>query len=1263
MRLARAAVLSIICCWVGIAPPPAAQSLGSLIVAVSSPEPGSTVTGSITVSASVTIVGSLTVAGVQFKLDGTNLGAEDRSAPYTVSWNTTTTSNGSHTLTAVARDLLGLQWTSNPVTVTVSNDITPPTVSITSPSPGSTVSGTISMTASASDNVGVVGVQFRLDGANFGTEDTSAPYSVSWDTTTASNGSHTLTARARDAAGNATTSSAVTVTVSNDTSPPIVTITSPASGSTVSGTVTVTASASDNVGVAGVQFTLDGANLGAEDTSAPYAVSWNTSTASNGSHTLTARARDAAGNATTSSAVTVTVSNDTTAPTVTITSPASGSTVSGTITVTASASDNIGVAGVQFTLDGANLGAEDTSAPYAVSWDTSTASNGSHTLTARARDAAGNVTTSSAVTVTVSNDTTPPAVTITSPASGSTVSGTITVTASASDNIGVAGVQFTLDGVSLGAEDTSAPYAVSWDTSTASDGSHTLTARARDAAGNATTSDPVTVTVSNGPPPDTTPPTVSITSPSVGSAVCGTISVTASASDNVGVAGVQFRLDSADLGAEDISAPFAVSWNSTSASNGSHTLTAQARDAAGNIGSSSAVPITVSNDGSDCTAPTVTIDSPRSGSTVAGTITVSASASDDVGVMGVEFRINGASGVEDTTAPYAISWNTTSASNGSHTLTAIARDAAGNRTTSAPVTVTVSNDPTPPECASPLDAFPGSTLFNNTVRAQMWVIDDTWWSAFSDAATGIYFYKLVGSSFVKGDFIDPSFAAGKPDTLWNGSELFVLVQQSGSLAKLYKYSYSATSQSFALISGFPIDLPLAGLAAAVPLHQDSTGKVWATYTSGSNVYVIWSTSADHRTWDTTGVILAPDISALTTEVAAITHFGGDKIGVVWGNQNMAEYAFRFHRDGDAETNWSAKEIVDCCSPDGSVADDHLSLRAAPDGRLFLVAKDSIDSGNLHLFVRGVDGSWGQKTAIDSDPLTQPTRPTLALHVDNDHAYVLYRNSTDGQTYLSRSAMSSPGFGLRCVFLTHGTSVTSTKQNVNSSTGLVAAHSDTGQIFAARIELAATASSAMAASGGERTAAPTGPAPTMNSDDRRGQLRKEAGSVVGATAAGAWPPDGTPVPGFERIQAGGLSTSEAPVNDSQWWWLRGQGINTIVNLDAVMYDFAQYGFESFLWMPVGAGGTPSEEEVRSFLNFIRSCDNEPAHISGGAPDRRAMLVALLRYAIDAWSIEDALAEGQRLNGGAALSSEQIAWLQGWSAGHLPGSERRGSCSAQ
>jgi hypothetical protein len=99
-------------------------------------------------------------------------------------------------------------------------DKTPPTVSITSPAANATVSGTISVSANASDNVGVAGVQFQIDGANLGAEVTSSSYNVSWDTTTSANGSHVLTARARDAAGNTATSVGVTVNISNSTTPP-----------------------------------------------------------------------------------------------------------------------------------------------------------------------------------------------------------------------------------------------------------------------------------------------------------------------------------------------------------------------------------------------------------------------------------------------------------------------------------------------------------------------------------------------------------------------------------------------------------------------------------------------------------------------------------------------------------------------------------------------------------------------------------------------------------------------------------------------------------------------------------------------------------------------------------------------------------------------------------------------------------------------------------------------------------------------------------
>jgi hypothetical protein len=109
-------------------------------------------------------------------------------------------------------------WVDAVFDTVAARDSTPPTTSLTAPAANSTVSGTIALSATASDNVGVAGVQFSIDGVALGAQDTTSPYAASWDTTTVANGSHSVMAVARDTSGN-TASAAVTVTVSNATGP------------------------------------------------------------------------------------------------------------------------------------------------------------------------------------------------------------------------------------------------------------------------------------------------------------------------------------------------------------------------------------------------------------------------------------------------------------------------------------------------------------------------------------------------------------------------------------------------------------------------------------------------------------------------------------------------------------------------------------------------------------------------------------------------------------------------------------------------------------------------------------------------------------------------------------------------------------------------------------------------------------------------------------------------------------------------------------
>ncbi|WNM64052.1 Ig-like domain-containing protein [Candidatus Nitrospira neomarina] len=734
---------------------------------------------------------------------------------------------------ATAFDTAGNESTpSTEATITIPTstppaDSTAPTVTLTAPS-GGTVSGTVTVSASASDNVGVTGVQFRLQGANLGAEDTTNPYSTSWNTTTVPNGAYTLTAIARDAAGNTKTAAPVTVTVSNTSTPP------PSSGLTIS-----------NLTVASEQPYVVGTSLQAGGTvyiDRNYTFTTVPTNVQGAAYIQTANADKGATNAsflsfTVNQPVSVSVAHDVRL----IQKPSWLST---------------------FTDTGANLVTSDTTHRLFVrSFPAGTITLGGN---------AGSAYSMYSVLVKSEGgsiaDTTPPTVTVTAP-SGGTVSGTVTVSASASDNVGVAGVQFRLQGANLGTEDTTSPYSTSWNTTTVPNGSYTLTAIARDAAGNSKTAAAVTVTVSNTPA-DTTAPTVTLTAPSAGT-VSGTVTVSASASDNVGVAGVQFRLQGANLGTEDTTNPYSTSWNTTTVPNGSYTLTAIARDAAGNSKTAAAVTVTVSNTPADTTAPTVTLTAPSAG-TVSGTVTVSASASDNVGVAGVQFRLQGANlGTEDTTNPYSTSWNTTTVPNGSYTLTAIARDAAGNTKTATAVTVTVSNTSTPPSPQNHDLNGDGKAdlVWRNTKTGHVagWLLNGT-----SVADSGFLGqlpteWDLKGVGDLNGD--------GKADVVWHHSTSGAVAVWLMDGVNIASTGYPGTASTAWDIHGVG-DLNGDGKADLIWRHANGSTAVW----------LMNGTAPPSSTGSLGGVGLA-------WEIAGVGDLNGDgKADLVWRHSKSDKMA-------------------------------------------------------------------------------------------------------------------------------------------------------------------------------------------------------------------------------------------------------------------------------------------------------------------------------------------------------------------------------------
>ncbi len=280
------------------------------------------------------------------------------------------------------------------------------------------------------------------------------------------------------------------------------------------------------------------------------------------------------------------------------------------------------------------------------------------------------------------DDNTPPTATITSPALG-TVAGMVAFNVSASDDVAVQKVRFWVDAVYLG-YDASAPYSKTWDATSFMNGKHTLKATVLDLANNETTKT-VAVTLIN---PDTTPPAVTITAPADDATISGpSVVINADASDTQGIQKVQFWIDSTYLG-YDSTAPYSLSVNSTLFANGAHVIRARVLDYGNNTSDDTA---SISVDNLDAVPPTVSFTSPGNDDVVLGSISIDASAADDVAVQKVQFWVDGTYLGYDATASYSKVWDSTTVTNGTHTLKIRALDTANNSSGYVTITVVVNN--------------------------------------------------------------------------------------------------------------------------------------------------------------------------------------------------------------------------------------------------------------------------------------------------------------------------------------------------------------------------------------------------------------------------------------------------------------------------------------------------------------------------------------------------------------------------------------------
>ncbi len=681
------------------------------VISLTAPANNSTVSGSaVTLSANAT--DNTAIAGVQFKLDGANLGVEDKTAPYSIVWNSTSVANGSHTLTAVARDDAGNQTTASAVTLLVSNG--------SSGSTNGTPTGTVWVDDSlpAGAIPAVDGDLWNWVGSN------PAPYS-------GAKGHQSIAASGLHQHYFDWASSPLEVGVGevlyayvyvDPANPPSQIMLQWNDGSW------------EHRAYWGANRILYGADGGAGRKyigPVPNAGQWIRLEVPAKDVGLEGRSIrgmafslfdgrvtwDAAGKSGPGTGGGSTQPPDSTPPTIAISAPANNASVSGaSVQISASASDNVGVVGVQFKLNGQNLQAEDVTAPFGLTWNSTTISNGAYTLTAVARDAAGNQATSSPVTLQLNNTNTPPSGGATNSVPGNDTKWF--------DDVLPTGAVMAADGNDSWSWVSSSPTPFSGSKvhqSSLNAGLHQhyfdWASQTMDVGAGEWLYAYVYLDPAN-------PPSQIMLQWNDGlwdhRAYWGANRILygvdgSSSRKNMGAlpaAGQWARLEvsAKDVGLEgkrvrgmafslfDGRAAWDVTGKSTSTGSTN----------SGNQGNPS-----------DTTAPTVAISQPGNNASVSnGNVTITANASDNVGVAGVQFKVNGANiGNEDTTAPYSTTW---AATTGAHTLTAVARDAAGNVQTSASVSVTVTgssgsgNEPNPTDLIWVEDSLPTGAVPNVT---------------------------------------------------------------------------------------------------------------------------------------------------------------------------------------------------------------------------------------------------------------------------------------------------------------------------------------------------------------------------------------------------------------------------------------------------------------------------------------------------------------------------------------------------------------------
>lgn len=342
-------------------------------------------------------------------------------------------------------------------------------------------------------------------------------------------------------------------------------------------------------------------------------------------------------------------------------------------------------------------------------------------------------------------------------------------------------------------------------------------------------------------------------------------------------------------------------------------------------------------------------------------------------------------------------------------------------------------------------------------QSKLWFAQGRWWGVLNDPASNdfrIHSLDPVTQQWTNTGVLVDSRNGSRADAMWDGTHLYVVSHLgSGSSAansvQLTRYSFG--SNSWSRDAGFPLNINTGGVEAAV-IARDSTGKLWVTFTQGSKVRVVVGQPGG-LSWGAPFSPNVPGVTVTADDISSVTAYDG-MITVVWSNQVDDSLYAATHLDSAPITTWEGSRKV---IAGANEADDHINIASVEGdaaGRLFVAVKTAQDdvSNNanaplIRLLVLGTDDTWRQY--IHSRVRDGLTRPIVLIDRENRMLRIFAAGpNTGGVIYVKATPLSSIGFadGRGDPFIKLASDVninnpTATKQNLNSTTGLVVLASD------------------------------------------------------------------------------------------------------------------------------------------------------------------------------------------------------------------------------